>query len=144
MIQGNLARVPHVEAVFWLMFIVNINCVKNSKTTKKISTAALVLTLFLLIMKSLSPISYITAGCWFSFQACTEKAKKARKAQLSRKKQEMTRNNSTNLTLLMLGFPKKKGLEKFLILAFSSSLSSVHGADVYCSCSISCQRCFPS
>ena len=51
--------------------------------------------------------------------------KKRGKAQLealfSRKWQEKGRNNSTNLTFLMLGFPKKM-LEKLMILAFSSPL----------------------
>ena len=54
-----------------------------------------------------------------------KRQKKAGKAQLqalfSPKRQEKGRNNSTNLTLLMLGFPKKM-LKKLMILAFSSPL----------------------
>ena len=119
---GRHARAPHVEAVFWL-FVVNIEWLESAQ---KISTASFVITLFLLIAKSLFPISYVTAGCWFRFWPHTEKAElKAGKAQLrtqfSHKKQKTRRNNPTYLTLLMLGFPETM-LEKLLILAFSSPL----------------------
>ena len=58
-------------------------CKENSKTIKKISTAALVFTLFHLIAKSLFPISYVRACCWPSFWARDENAKKSGKSPTS-------------------------------------------------------------
>ena len=57
-------------------------------------------------------------------------------ANKKKKKQETRRNNSTNLTVLKLGFPKKM-LEKLMILAFSSPLN----CPLYISINISRELC---
>ena len=88
-------------------------------------------------MGPLFPISYITAGYNLVFEPTMKRPQKPNfEHNFLAKEQERRGNNSTNLSLLLSGFPKKKMLEKLLILAFSSplrivfSLSGVHSANV--------------
>ena len=108
MIWERHARTPHIEAVFRLMFVVNIESAKKQQSNKEnIHSSTSVYLVSLDYEISVPHINHSRLLIWFL--SLHWKGQKRGKSLTSRKKTGKRRNNSPNLTLFMLGFPKKKG-----------------------------------